>query len=370
MKIPLPDSLKSGFKLDKDKLKQILLGTKPKGPAGPETYLAVDFGRSKIVFLEITRFDQVVTLQKFKKTDRPAEKGKDSEVLKAAFAAGAYSTSKVRISVKGQGVILRFIQFPQMKLEELRSAITYEIEQYIPFKAAEVVWDFQILEENVPTQAGGNVMNILLVAVKRDDLYHLIETFKGAGLEIEVIDVDALAAINALEYFHPEKFNSPNAILDIGSDVSTLSIILNGKPRFIRDVSYGGADIIKKLKRKAGLTHDQAAEQVQVDRAPTPEAQAVLKEALGDLVSELKLSLSYYLDQVPSAEPVKTLSICGGGGYHPTVIETLTEDLGFKVEMMDILSKVQLGPGVEKEVVQANAGLMPIAFGLCLRGQI
>lgn len=340
---------------------------KPKN-TGPQINLACDFGKSKIVFLEVETSAGGMTLNKFNKTQRSADKAKDAEVLKQAFDAGGYKTNRVRISVKGQGVVLRFIQFPQMKKEELRSAISFEVEQYIPFKSPEVVWDFHVLDENIPLTSGGNGMNILLVAVKRDELYMTIQTFQAAGLEIELIDVDALAAINAFEYFQPDKFKQPAALLDIGSEISTLSVILDGKPRFIRDVSYGGLDIIRKLKRKLGLTHEQAVQQIEVDREPAPEALGVLKEALSDLVSELKLSINYYLDQVPGAEPIKTLLLSGGGGYHPIVLPTLSTDLGLTVESMDVMTTLKFGPEVDAQVVQKNLSLLPVSLGLCARG--
>ncbi len=365
MKFSFPAQFEALKKIDKQALKHLLLGTKP-AYSGPVTHLACDFGRSKIVFLEISRQDTTVVLQKFQKVSRTGDKAKDLEALKQAFAEGGYASNRIRVSVKGQGVILRFVQFPQMKHEELRSAISYEIEQYIPFKAAEVIWDFQILDEDVPL-ASGKGMNVLLVAAKKEDLYNMVSFFQSAALEIEIVDVDALAAMNAMEFFHPEQMQAPTALLDIGSEISTLSIVLGGKPRFIRDVSYGGLDMIKKLKRKVGLTQEQAMQQIEVDRVPTPEAQVALKEALGELVSELKLSLSYYLDQVPSAEPVKTLFISGGGGYHPLVVETLTSELGIKVETMDILNKIQLAPGMDAEVIRKNQGLFPVSLGLCLR---
>ena len=366
MKIPLP--LPKGAGLSKDLFVSVLQKLKgPQKPELPQACIAVDFGKSKIVLLEVELFQNKATLTKFHKIARPADHAKDAEVLRQAFESGGYRSEGVRISVKGQGVVLRFIQFPQMKVEELRGAISFEIEQYIPFKAPEVVWDFHVLDENIALPAGGTGMNILLVAVKRDELFNQIQLFQSAGLQIELIDVDALAAINALEFFQPEKLKLPTALLDIGSEVSTLSIILDGKPRFIRDISYGGFDMIKKLKRKLGLTQEQAVQQIEVDQQPTPEAEAILKEALSDLVSELKLSLNYYLDQVPGSEPVKALVISGGGGYHPVAVQALTAELGFTVETMDILSSIQLGSGLSPEVIKSNQGLLPVSLGLCVR---
>ena len=75
----------------------------------------------------------------------------------------------------------------------------------------------------------------------------------------------------------------------------------------------------------------------------------------------------YYLDQVPGAEPVKNFFICGGGGYHPLVLETLTKNLGVSAEMLDVVTKVELAPGLNPEIIKSNQGLLPVSLGLCLR---
>lgn len=332
-----------------------------------QSTLACDFGRSKILFLEVEKSAEGVKLVRFQKTARQAGQGKPAELLKQFYEAGGYGTRKVRVSVKGQGVVTRFIQFPKMKPEELRSAVTYEVEKYIPFKYNEVVVDFHILDDNV-TLASGPGMNLLLVAVKKDDLNGLLQTFRDAALEVELVDVDAIAAINALEFFHPESFKSSVGILDIGAELSTFSVVKDGKPRFIRDISYGGADLAKLLKRKLGLSDQAAQEQLEVDRVPTPETVQVVKQGLGNLVADLKVSIDYYMDQSHStAEPLKALFISGGGGYHATLIETLTADLSFPVQDMDMLSKIRLGEGIDAEFVKKNQSLLAVSLGLCLR---
>lgn len=329
--------------------------------------IACDIGKSKIVMLELQKNpDATITIARFKKMSRPKEQDKLIECFKEAFAQGGFSSNKVRISVKGQGVIVRFVQFPKMKIEELRSAITFEAEKYIPFKANEVVVDFSVLDDNVqlPTGVG---MNLLLAAVKRDDVYPTLQWLISAGLSVELIDIDALAFINALEFCYPEMLQSAIGVLDIGTEISTLTITRNGKPRFIRDISFGGADIIKRLKRKLGLSDQAAMEQLEVDRAPNPEAVEVLKEGLGNLVSDLKVSLDYYLDQVQPPEPITKLFLAGGGGYHPIVLEELGNNLGLPVQTIDVLSKISLAPGLDAELIKKNQGLIPIALGLALR---
>lgn len=336
-------------------------------PAAPVSTIACDYGHSKIIFIEMEKAAAGLRLLRFHKILRAEGTTTGAEALKRLFLDGKYSQPRVRMSIKGQGVVLRFIQFPQMKLEDARSALSFEAEKYIPFKASDVVVDFHVLEENI-TQGAGSLMNLLLAAVRRDELNPVIQVFKDAGLEIEFVDVDALASINALEYFHPDEWKTSVGLIDFGAEITSLCIIRDGKPRFIRDISFGGMDFIKRLKRKLGVTEEKAKDYfLETHRKLSPEIASIIQESVATLVTDLKLSLDYYLDQIPHARPIQKLFIAGVEADQPLVVETLSKELGIPVEPMNILGKLTLGPDVDKALVKENQGFLPVPIGLCLR---
>lgn len=330
---------------------------------GPATILACDLGKSKVSFLEVLRADNQLTLSNFSVVPRPEKLG---EGLKEFMESAGFLTNQVRISIKGHGVIVRFIQFPKMAEEDLRGAMTFEIEKYIPFKADEVIFDYIILDESV--QAGdAEMMNLMLVVVKREEVYPLIESFQDLGLFVSLVDVDALAYTNSLEYFHPEISDKTVAVLDVGYEVSTLCIVEQGKPRFIRDISYGALDITKKLRRKLGIADEEAKKIIESDEAVSLEAQEVLKEAVAQLVTDLKVSFDYYSDQSSTAKAPEQLFMGGGGSCQPYVVEALSLELGFPSSTLNLGEKVQFAEGVNKEEVLKCQGLLPVALGLAIR---
>lgn len=334
---------------------------------GDQVTLACDIGRFKILFLELEKKKDGVTIVRFEKIDRANERHQDAENIKKFFARYGKKPQKVRISVKGQGVIARFIRLPRMRPEEVKSALAFEAEKYIPFKYEEVILDYQILDGEDPEKDRPQ-MDLLLVAVKKEEVYPLIGLFQDAGVDIELVDIDALAAINALEYFHPESFQTSAGILDLGTEISSLSIVRAARPRFIRDIAYGAVDILKRLQRKLGISEQKARELFfEVGDKLAPEAAQIIHEGLDKLVTDLKVSLDYYLDQNPTAEPIQTLYVAGGEASRPIFLETLTKGLHIPVQAMDVLSKVQVGPEVDAGLLQPNLGFLPVAMGLCLR---
>lgn len=346
---------------------QSLIHPKPvAAPELPAVRLACDLGKAKIALMEITKSGETVQLTKFCKFPRPKEEIDLIQALQTTFTEQGFQSNKIRISVKGHGVVVRFVQFPQMTNEELKGAITFEAEKYIPFKSDEVVLDHHIIDDKIETNSG-IMMNVLIVAVKKDELYPLISVYKNAGFQVELIDIDSLAFMNALEFFYPEEFNHSVGILDVGSEISTLGIVKAGKPQFIRDISYGGLDLVKRLKRKLGWTMEQAVEALEVDRKPDEPVQKEIIDGLSPLIADLRVSLDYYLDQVHISDSLDKLFLSGGAGYHPIVSETLSKELGLTVSAIDILGKLQINPSIDAELLKKNTSLLPIVLGLCLR---
>lgn len=328
--------------------------------------LACDYGRSKIVLLETEKNEGKIRIHKFLETSIVGDQAQSAEQLRKLVEDGGFESRKVRVSVKGQGVITRFIQFPKMKDGEVKSAIQYEVEKYIPFKSSEVVVDYWVIDDNVKLAAGTG-MDLLLAAAKRDELCELVNIFKQANLEVESIDIDAIASMNALEYFHPEVLQSTVGIFDVGTELSTLCVLREGKPRFLRDISLGRADLIKLLKRKLGLSDESARAQLDGEQATSPETLEVINQGLNNLMADLKVSMDYYYDQTQPAAPLQTLFVEYAGAFYQLLTEMLAENLSIPVRSMDILGKIELDSGVDAESLKKNRSSLPVAMGLSLR---
>ena len=125
------------------------------------------------------------------------------------------------ISVGGYSVIVKKIAVQSMSEEQLHETIQFEAEQYIPFDINEVNIDFQILGES---EGGANLMNVLLVAAKKEMVHDYINLVQLAGLNPCVIDVDAFALQNIYELNYPNEAENV-ALIDIGTSKTSLNIL-------------------------------------------------------------------------------------------------------------------------------------------------
>ena len=120
----------------------------------------------------------------------------------------------VATSISGFSVIPKKISISKRDESELESSIQEEAEQYIPFDISDVNLDYEILtreeEEEAPeTEEGENeegakeedsgLMDVMLVAAKKDIIEDYVSLIHLAGLNPTVLDVDAFALQNAFE---------------------------------------------------------------------------------------------------------------------------------------------------------------------------
>lgn len=336
-------------------------------PAVASNVTACDLGRSKIILLEIQRRSGAeICITKFELVRNKSQEQRSALLLKPCFDEKKFHKDGIRVTLKGHGVIIRFVRFPKMKADELKSALKYEVEQYIPFEIQECVIDYAIVDESVKTEEGER-MEVMLVVVKRQELEPTLEIFRSIECKLSIVDVDILSAMTALEFFHPKDFAGHVGLLDIGTEISTLGVIRDGKPRFIRDISYGTFDMQKRVRSRTSLTSEAVEDLFELGSSPAPEADAAIAESMEGLVSDLKVSFDYYRDQNHAEGAVEKIFVCGGGALHPVVLRSLSNGLGVPVECLEVLSKLKWAETVDAGQLRRIQAFLPVALGLALR---
>jgi type IV pilus assembly protein PilM len=324
-----------------------------------------DLGRTRTVLLELEKRSDHLFIHHMDIIKNASQDLKPSLVLKPFMDGKKFQKDGVRVALKGHGVVIRFIHFPKMQLEDLRSAMKYEAEQYIPFELSDVVLDFGVVEDSLKTE-DGEKMEVMLVVVKRQELDPTLEIFRNLECRLSVVDVSILSAMAALEYFHPEDFSGHVGLLDLGTEISTLGIVRDGRPRFVRDISYGAFDLHKRLKARSDLLDEKIEKLFEKNEVPTVEETQAITESLEALIGDLRVSFDYYHDQSGQSKPITKLFLSGGVS-HPVVLKALSEGLQIPVVCMDILPKLQWALGVDPELLKTNGALLPVSLGLGLR---
>jgi len=114
------------------------------------------------------------------------------------------SEKKVVVGVANQKVIVRVVEMPYMVESELRSAIQYQINEYIPIPVEEAIIDIQIISEHENSQQE-RMMDVLVVAARKEMVENTVAALEKAGLKPVIVDVSSLAFARALAENTPER---------------------------------------------------------------------------------------------------------------------------------------------------------------------
>lgn len=350
------------FKHIKDQIKP------PKGnqkqAESAERRLGLNIGRTSITAAEIVHEGNELILERCYRKE--LTEGNLTQQVKDFLKEGAFASRKVNLSLKGQGIVIRFLRFPRMNRSDFESALQFEAEKYLPFNLSDVMLDFHINEKD--TEPGkATTMPVILVAARKTEVNKLIQLMQTVNLEINAIDVDTIACSNAFEFGMPDMNEKVVGIVDFGGRDTTFMIRDKGALVFSRDIAFGGSDAIATIKRKLNVT-DEEAVRVQYDSAVSkPEHLEAIQENLERVFHELKLSVNYYYNQKENAPPIEAIFVSGGYSQTQMLPSLLQERLEIPVQKWDPTLRLKLSSKVSPEILKPLICYLPVSIGLAIR---
>lgn len=294
---------------------------------------------------------------------------------------------KVIIGVANQKVVVRLVEFPYMEKDELKGAIQYQAQDYIPIPVEEAILDFQVVGEFVGENEA-RMMEVLLVAAQKDMIQNNVIAVENAGLKPEGIDVSSFAIIRSLLEVPPvvpaEGGEEAIALINIGAGITNIVVVERGIPRFTRVTSLAGNTFTRALEESLGISFDEAEElKTKVGLSPLKgkkggkkstkqaerikAAQEILEGEVGKFVAEIRRSFDYYLSQRPQVKGIRRVILSGGGAMMSNLTSHLEPGLQTTVELGKPLQKVQVSPGLSEGELEQEELSLAICIGLALR---
>jgi type IV pilus assembly protein PilM len=247
--------------------------------------------------------------------------------------------------------------------------------------------DFEITGEIFEHEE--NMIELLLVAAKKDIVNQYEEIIKKIGLKTDVISVDTFALEDAYFYQREDLSERVIALVDIGAKVTSINIIENGKSQFNRIIHLGGEDFTEAISNAYGISLEEAEElKLSKGKVTSPienievaamnisiieEDQSMFLASAVDtvasrLMSEINRSFSYYYTQLRKGM-VERLILCGGGAKLININDYLANGLGIPVDNISFFDKIEIDyKYINKEKIHLQDPLYAVSFGLALRG--
>ena len=338
--------------------------------------VGLDIGTHGVHVAEVTVSRGQPTLTNFGGVALPPGAVREGEVIDVDTVAGAvrqlWADARVKdklvnIGVSNQRVVVRQIDLPFMEDAELRGALRFQVQEYVPMPVEEAELDYQRLEEYAG-EGNARMLRILLVAAHRDMVANAVAAATRAGLRPVGVDLNAFAALRALV---PDPESAPSEmVVDIGSGVTNIVVHDRGVPRFVRILVLGGGDVTDALATGMNITYEDAeALKVQTGLRPgaDPNVNRIIEERATQFVDEVRGSLDYYLAQT-GAQRVARVLLSGGGAKLAGLAERLGTALRIPVEFGRPLQVLPVkgtvyGPEQLAEVEPVLATAVGLALG-------
>ncbi len=267
-------------------------------------------------------------------------------------------------SLSGHSVIIKKISLPAMSSEELAESIRWEAEQYVPFDINDVNLDYVVLEP------GGETMDVLLVAVKKDKIGDYTSVITQAGKTPALVDVDAFAVQNAYEVNYPVEPGRVVALVNIGASVTNVNVLAGANTIFWRDISFGGNQYTDAIQKQLSLGFEQADTLKKGEASGEHSLQEILpilRSVSDDLAQELQKTFDFF-GATTSTEKIDQLFIAGGCSRIVNLDRQLKDRFGMPVEIMNPFRQIDVsGSAASAEWLNENAPTLTVAVGLAVR---
>jgi type IV pilus assembly protein PilM len=266
-------------------------------------------------------------------------------------------TTNAASALSSYSVITKRVTMPFLEKEALESAVRIEVENIIPFPLKDIYYSYDIMGADEEKE---RMVNLLIVAAKKEIVEGYIKTFELAGLNLCVLDVDIFAITNLIEQIYKPESHSILAA-DIGASVTNIAIVKGVNIEFTREILVGGKYIAAELAKSQRPGPGEAEEK---KLKSSDDAAAALNDFIENISSEINKTVNFYVATKPR-ETVGKIYLTGGSSLVPGLKGQIESETGIGVEFLNPFLYLD-GNGVVGTEAQQEF-FMPVALSLSTR---
>jgi len=210
---------------------------------------------------------------------------------------------RIVVNIPGSAVHLRKIQVEISETDHLDDWVQWEAQQYLPGSPDDYLIEYQKLNSHQT-----DLLDILLVAARAEDVRRRVRFFHAARLQPAIMDADPLALQNAFETNYPGLHDLPVLLVNIEEDAATMVATRSGIPEGIISVETpreGGPPT-----DDIGRIIDQLKGRIQSDKESRPSGVRMLlsggSSRLGEMANLFSVREEF---DVEFAEPFRELAV-------------------------------------------------------------
>lgn len=339
--------------------------------------VGVDITTTSVKIVEITRQQGLFHLKNYGIAPLPMGLVADkrivdveavSDVLAGLARSLNLSTKNVATAVAGTSVISKVIEMDSdLNDIEREARIRLDAEQYIPYPLEEVNIDFEVLG---PSPNSPELVEVLLVASRSENVDQCVEVMSLAGLTTKVVDVESFAIERALGLIVDGLSMAGEAqhvaLIDIGHTQTTLYVARDGQFIYSREQLFGGAQLTESIQSRYGLTPEEALQSKRSMNLPADYQQEVLHPFMELVVQQITRALQFYFSTSQSHH-IDHILLAGGTAGLSGLDRLVERKLGNPTSVANPFLNLTTAAHIDPTALTADAPSLLAACGLALR---
>ena len=339
--------------------------------------LGIDISASAIKLLELSRSGNKYRVESFGVEPLPANSVVDKNIAdenavgEAIARAVKKSGTRIKdaaVAVAGSAVITKIISMPaNLTDEEMEKQIHLEADQYIPFALEEVNLDFEVIG---PSPGNPEQVDVLLAASKNENVDIRIAALEVGGLAAKIVDVEAFALENTVAMMASDLFGGGQgltiAIADVGSAITTFSVLENLKIIYSREQNFGGAQLTEEIQRRYGLSYEEAGLAKRQGGLPENYESEVLTPFKQSMAQQISRAQQFFFSSSQVAS-MDHLILAGGCSSIPGIAGVVQSAMGVPTILANPFANLSVASRVPAQALSNDAPALLVACGLALR---
>ncbi len=247
-----------------------------------------------------------------------------------------YGFCLVNVSIPEAESFFFRIRLPKIPENEIRGAIELQLEEYIPYQANDVEFDYEVLKTD-PHPGGYIDVNVAVLPKKVVGEY--LDNFRKAGFIPSSLSIEAEATARAAI---PARVDTPIMIVNIGRLHTSLSIVKDQAVMVSYTFKFGGENMIRGLQETCSVSTGEAErlknEKGLTDTVENRDVFGCLLPMISIVRDEIRSHRRFWLQHrqdfmISGDEDISRVIICGSQAGIPGLISYLSMALSLPAEL-------------------------------------
>lgn len=291
-----------------------------------------------------------------------------AEAVRRVWKKSGTRAKLVALGMPPASVITKKIILPGgLSEEDLEFQVETEASQYIPFALDEVSLDFDVIGQAVNSP---DDVEVLLAATRKEKVEDRVAVAEAAGLKPTVMDIESYAARAAVDRLIGQLPQAGAgqivALFQIGTQVTHISVLLDGQPIYEREQPFGGHQLTQDIVRAYGLSYEDAEAKKKSGDLPEGYERELLEPFLDSAAMEVTRAIQFFFTSTPYTR-IDQIFLAGGCAIITGLVETVAGRTKISTSVVSPFKGMQLAANVREKQLRSEAPAYLVACGLAMR---